>query len=74
MAVQTLTLGGKRFVIMPEAEYKKLKPKATTPSKASNGRSAKLTKQELGDIAEATRRSAGPMRPYSELRKELGLE
>jgi hypothetical protein len=60
MAVQTLTLAGRLFVIMPESEYRKLKPKVVTPKKALNGRARKMTKQDLGDLAEHRRRMAEP--------------
>lgn len=74
MAVQTLTVAGKRFVLMPESEYRKLKPKASKAEKTSNGRVRKMTKQDIGDLAEHQRRMAeGGARPYAELRKELGL-
>jgi hypothetical protein len=75
MAVQTLTLAAKRLVLMPESEYRKLKPKATTADRTSNGRVRKMTKQDIGDLAEHRRRMAeGGARPYEELRKELGLK
>jgi hypothetical protein len=74
MAVQTLTLGGKRFVIMPESEYRKFKACATAVTKHSNGRAPKLSKQDAGDLAEHRSRMAeGNARPFEELRKELGL-
>ena len=89
MSAQTLTLGGRRFVILPEAEYHKLTGKSSTsrksarPDNAAHSRTPpsrgpqrrRLTKQDLGDLAEHKRRMAeGESRPYSELRKELGLE
>jgi hypothetical protein len=74
MSVQTLKLAGKRFVILPESEYRKL---AARPAAAKNGAARKRgpSKQELGDLAEHRRRLAeGGARPYEELRKELGLK
>ena len=75
MAVQTLTLAGKRFVLMPESEYRKLKSKSASTKQNANGRSSKMSKQDMGDLAEHRRRLAeGGARPYEELRKELGLK
>jgi predicted DNA-binding transcriptional regulator YafY len=78
MATQTLTLAGKRFVILPESEYRQLtgKRSRTPPTAATSGapkRKHRMTKQDRGDVAEAIRRSKQLSIPYSELRKELGL-
>lgn len=79
MPTQTLTLAGKRFVILPESEYRKLtgKRNGTLLPTAATSRVAKrrhrMTKQDRGDVAEAIRRSKQRSIPYSELRKELGL-
>jgi hypothetical protein len=74
MAVQTLKLGGKRFVVVPEKDYRDLKAKATQARPARKTR--RLTAQDRGDIAEAKRRLADPNEkpiPYEQVRKELGL-
>jgi hypothetical protein len=56
-------LAGKRFVIVPEKEFERLRRRAEF-----------LGEQERGDVAEAKRRKArGPAKPYSQLRKKLGL-
>ena len=63
MTVQSVTLAGKRFVIVPEKHFERLMRQAEY-----------LAEQEQGDVAEVKRRKArGPARPYSELRKKLGL-
>src|SRR5688500_4319483 len=64
MAAQTLTLAGKRFVILPESEYRKLRAapkrngKSATPAKRPRKR--RLTAQDRGDIAESMRRMSDP--------------
>jgi len=78
MPAQTLTLGGKRFVIVPESEYRRLaggNARIATQQKTKRkvARRRRLTEQDRGDVAEAMRRSAEPSRPYAELRKGLGL-
>ncbi len=71
MTVQTVKLAGERFVILKEKDYRDLKAKADArPARKTR----RLTAQDKGDIAEARRREGEPARPYSELRKELGLE
>jgi hypothetical protein len=63
MAAQTLKLAGRDFVVLPKREYERLRDMAR-----------ELSAQDRGDIAESKRRKAqGPSRPYSELRKKLGL-
>ena len=63
MTIQSLKVGGKRFVIVPEKEFERLRRQAEH-----------LAKQERGDIAEARRRKRrGAALPYSQLRKKLGL-
>ncbi|MDB5356102.1 MAG: hypothetical protein JWN24_2555 [Phycisphaerales bacterium] len=75
MAIQTLTLAGKRFVLLPESEYRKLTGKPADrggrkrPSKA---RSSRMTRQDSGDVAEADRRSSEASIPYPQVRKEMG--
>ena len=81
MAVQTLTLAGKRFVILPESEYRKLRAAPKRNGKSAPARAAKrprkrrrLTAHDRGDIAEVNRRANEPTIPWSEARKQLGLE
>jgi len=63
VTIQTINLAGKRFVIVPEKDFERLQRQAED--------SAEL---DRGDIAEAKKRkAAGPARPYSQLRKKLGL-
>ena len=63
MTVQSIKLAGKRFVIVPEKDFERLMRQAEY-----------LAEQKRGDVAEVKRRKArGPTRPYSELRKKLGL-
>jgi PHD/YefM family antitoxin component YafN of YafNO toxin-antitoxin module len=62
MSIQAVKLAGKRFVIIPEEEFDRLREAADQLA------------QDRGDAAEARRRKArGPARPYSQLRKKLGL-
>ena len=68
MAVQTLTLGRERFVLLREKDYRELKARARPASKAR-----RLTAQDRGDIAEATRREDEPSTPLKAVRKRLGL-
>jgi hypothetical protein len=75
MAAQTLTLGGKRYVILPEKEYRALR----NGSKSSNlkgPRRHRMTAQDWGDVAEAKRILANPnlkLIPLTKLKRELGL-
>ena len=71
MTVQTLTLGREKYVLLRDKDYRKLKAQ-TAPSRPTK-RARRLTAQDRGDIAEAIRRRNEPARPWSELRKELGL-
>ena len=72
MTVQTLKLAGREFVIVPKAHYRKLERQANAAATPAR-KPRRLTAQDRGDIAEAKRRSKESVRPYSELRKELGL-
>jgi hypothetical protein len=80
MAAQSLTLAGRKFVILPKSEYDKLRgraPKNGAPRKGtSKSRGHRMTGQDRGDIAEVKRRLADPndkIIPYEEARKRLGL-
>ena len=55
MSAPILEVDGKRFVVVPEREYRRLQRKAED-----------IAAQDKRDVAEATRRkAAGPSRPYS---------
>jgi PHD/YefM family antitoxin component YafN of YafNO toxin-antitoxin module len=55
-------MGGKKFVVIPEREFRRLQKKAE-----------ELSTQEKGDIAEARRREHEPSVPLESVRKRLGL-
>ena len=63
MTIQTVRLGKKKFVIVPEEDFRRLQMRAE-----------EVSEQDKGDIAEAKRRkAAGPAKQYAALRKKLGL-
>ena len=63
MTIQTIRLAGKKFVIVPETDFRRLQSRAE-----------EISEQDKGDIAEVKRRkAAGPSKPYSALRKKLEL-
>jgi hypothetical protein len=73
MPATMLNLGGRKFVVLPEKEYRELKAKA-----ARNGKpvrtNRRLTRQDRGDIAESIRRLANePSIPAEQVFKKLGL-
>lgn len=68
MAVQTLRLAGKRYVLLPEREYQRLSEPRTSVS-AEDRRDAAVLRRRL---AEMKRRGEKPM-PYAKVRRELGL-
>jgi PHD/YefM family antitoxin component YafN of YafNO toxin-antitoxin module len=72
MIVQTVKRGRERFVLLREKDYRQLMAKAAR--KDAPKRLRRLTAQDRGDIAEARRRRNDLARPYSELRKKLGLK
>ena len=73
MATQTLTLAGRKFVVIPQAEYRQLKAKATGNGKAPKAK-RRPSRQERGDVAESIRRLAEPDRiPAAEGFQKLGL-
>lgn len=67
MAVQTLTLAGKKYVLLPEREYEKLHRQVPSPE---DRRDATILRRRL---AEMRRRREKPV-PYVIARRELGLE
>jgi len=65
MTLQTVKLAGRRFVIVPEKDFRRLQQKAED-----------LDAQDRGDIAESLRRLRDPRQrpiPYEQVRRELGL-
>ncbi len=60
--VQTLTLGKRKFVVVPEKDFRRLQRKAE-----------EISAQDKGDIAEAKRREHEPSVPLGAVRKRLGL-
>jgi hypothetical protein len=81
MTVQTLKLKGERYVLLREKDYRALSRKAAGGERKSAGgngkaKTSRLTAQDMGDIAEVTRRKADPKNksmPYEQVRKRLGL-
>lgn len=62
MTVQTLVLGKRKFVVVPEKDFRRLQAKAE-----------EISSQDKGDIAEAKRRQYEPAIPLATVRKRLGL-
>jgi len=71
MAVQTVKLAGKKFVIVAEKDYRNLKAQAAQARPARKPK--RLTAQNRGDIAESRRRRNEPSIPLEIVRKRLGL-
>jgi hypothetical protein len=74
MTVQTVKLGGRDFVIVPKAHYRKLERWASAAK--WGGKSRRSTLPDEGDVAEALRRLKDPTDrevPYAEARQRLGL-
>jgi hypothetical protein len=75
MAAQTLALAGKRFVLLPESEYRKLRGRnGAAPKRAAKPRKHRMTKQDWGDVAEAKRRANEPTKPIEALLAKLRLD
>lgn len=78
MPPATMTLSGKRYIVLPEREYRELKARAgngaaRSTSTHSKAKTRRPTKQDLGDIAESKRRMAEPSVPFEQVRARLGL-
>lgn len=81
MTVQTLTLGRRKFVVIPEKDFRRLQQKADAGAAPKSSRSkSKATAQDQRDasilrrrLADMRRRNEKPI-PYAQARKELGLE
>ena len=70
MAVQTLKLAGKKFVVVPEKDYRDLKAKAAR----SPRKPRRVSAQDKGDVAESLRRMAEPGgKTLAEVRQKLGI-
>ena len=70
MTVQTLKLGGKKFVVVSEKDFRDLKAKAARPFR--KGR--RVTDQDNGDVEESLRRMGEPGgKTLAEVRQKLGL-
>jgi hypothetical protein len=74
MAAQTLTLAGKKFVVIPQSEYRQLKTRAGRGGKSTKTK-RRPSKQERGDIAQSLRNLAEPGRlTLDELTQKLGWD
>jgi hypothetical protein len=76
MTVASIKLAGKRFVIVPEKEFRDLQRRADKAPGASNKRRARSAAQDRADIKLALKRLADPNEkriPYEQIRKELRL-
>jgi hypothetical protein len=79
MTVQTLKLGGKRFVVVPEKAYRDLERRAKSASArrpAKAGASQRAIARDRADVELAEKRLADPREkpiPYQQVRAELGL-
>ena len=62
MTVQAVKLAGKRFVIVPEKDFRRLQKQAED-----------ISIQDRGDIAESKRREREPSVSLESVRKRLGL-
>jgi hypothetical protein len=70
----TLTLSGRKFVVLSQDEYRSLKKKAGKSVPKISARSKRLPSQEAGDIAESKRRLKDPNRiPAAEVFNRLGV-
>jgi hypothetical protein len=71
MAAATLNLGGKKFVVIPESEYRA--QKANTSRNGTTSTKRRPTRQERGDVAESIRRLKSDKRvPLDEVARKLG--
>lgn len=62
MTIQTLILGKRKFVVIPEKDFRRLQSRAE-----------EISTQDKGDVAEAKRRDREPSVPLRAVRKRLGL-
>ena len=69
MTIQTLTLGKKKFVVLPEKDFRQLQKQAQQTT-AEDRRDAATLRRRLSSMR---RRNEKPQ-PYLQARKDLGLE
>ena len=62
MAVQTLKISGKQFVIVPKRDYDRMVQQLKSQAA-----------QDRGDVAEAKRRAKEPSVSIDELRRRIGV-
>jgi hypothetical protein len=68
-----LNLSGRKFVVLPEREYRQLKAKAAQSTKQSRGKS-RSSAQDRGDVAESLRRLSERGRaPADQVFRKLGI-
>ncbi len=73
MPAVTLTLSGRKFVVIPEKEYRELKANTARNGKRVRTK-RRVSKQDRGDIAESRRRLAEPGRvPADQVFRKLGI-
>ena len=71
MSATAVKLAGRQFVILPLSEYRRLTNGAPQTPRAAGW---KLTKQDLGDLAESRRRLSDPRQkriPLAQLKRDL---
>jgi hypothetical protein len=76
MPPATLTLSGRKFVVLPEREYRQLKAKATRSGggKHAHAKPRRVSRQDRGDVAESQRRLSEPGRtPADQVFRKLGI-
>jgi hypothetical protein len=69
MSAQTLTLAGKRYVLLPEAEYRRLSGNSSAPD-PEDRRDAEILRRRLAGMR---RRREKPLE-YDRVRESLGLQ
>jgi len=75
MTVQTLRLGGRKFVVLAEEDFRKLSARAKVGEKAGS-RLHKLSNEDLDDLAQAIRVLRDPKEkriPWAKVKHEAGV-
>lgn len=70
MAVATLTIDGKKFVVIPDADYRKLKSGAAK----SKLRLSREDKDDIKAARRAMKEGNGKYIPWEEVRRRAGLK
>jgi hypothetical protein len=71
----TLTLDGRKFVVIPQGEYRELQKKAKAGKPRVRSTAKRASAQEAGDVAESKRRLKGPRRiPADAVFNRLGVQ